>query len=312
MDAHGADDEIRVEGLDPPIETPRLRGKVIARASMHDLLDELSSDLTAHALNCVREFGDFHLALSGGQTPMPFYEQLMYDPRYRAIPWRRTHLWMVDERCVGFEDERSNFGRIKEVIVDHSDIPPEQVHPMIAMAPGAGERYERELRETLGWRQKGHDRLDFVLLGVGPDGHTASIFPGSPALDVHAARAALHAHDAHDQCRALRRAARDRRRQARGARPRRRRRKPAGAPGRRRPPRCRRAAVVSRPRRRRREIGVTQAGIRLPRFREERLQDRARRERVAQLLLLAVGAPRARHALVCLEAREPLVVEVHR
>jgi hypothetical protein len=50
MDAHGADDEIRVEGLDPPIETPRLRGKVIARASMHDLLDELSSDLTAHAL----------------------------------------------------------------------------------------------------------------------------------------------------------------------------------------------------------------------------------------------------------------------
>jgi 6-phosphogluconolactonase len=182
MDAHGADDEIRVEGLDPPVETPRLRGKVIARASVHELLDELSSDLTAHALNCVREFGDFHLALSGGQTPMPFYEQLMYDPRYRAIPWRRTHLWMVDERCVGFEDERSNFGRIKEVIVDHSDIPPEQVHPMIAMAPGAGERYERELREALGWRQKGHDRLDFVLLGVGPDGHTASIFPGSPAL----------------------------------------------------------------------------------------------------------------------------------
>ncbi|MFM8699580.1 MAG: 6-phosphogluconolactonase, partial [Phycisphaerales bacterium] len=150
MDAHGADDEIRVEGLDPPVETPRLRGKVIARASVHELLDELSSDLTAHALNCVREFGDFHLALSGGQTPMPLYEQLMYDPRYRAIPWRRTHLWMVDERCVGFEDERSNFGRIKEVIVDHSDIPPEQVHPMIAMAPGAGERYERELREALG------------------------------------------------------------------------------------------------------------------------------------------------------------------
>ena len=183
MDAHGADDEIRVEGLDPPVETPRLRGKVIARASVHELLDELSSDLTAHALNCVREFGDFHLALSGGQTPMPFYEQLMYDPRYRAIPWRRTHLWMVDERCVGFEDERSNFGRIKEVIVDHSDIPPEQVHPMLAAMPDAAARYERELREALGWRAKGHDRLDFVLLGMGADGHTASIFPGSPALD---------------------------------------------------------------------------------------------------------------------------------
>lgn len=85
MDAHGGDDEIRVEGLDPPIEAPRLRGKVIARANAHELLDELSSDLAAHALNCVREFGDFHLALSGGQTPMPLYEQLMYDPRYRTI-----------------------------------------------------------------------------------------------------------------------------------------------------------------------------------------------------------------------------------
>ena len=175
--------EIRVEGLDSEIARPRLPGRVVARHCTDELLDAVAFDLLVHAANCTREFGDFHLALSGGRTPLPLYERLMYDPRFRAFPWRRTHLWVVDERCVPFEDERSNFARLKETIVDHSDIPPEQVHPMLAAMPDAAARYERELREALGWRAKGHDRLDFVLLGMGADGHTASIFPGSPALD---------------------------------------------------------------------------------------------------------------------------------
>ena len=176
------DDEIQVEGLDPPIARPRLAGAVVARHGAEELYDSVAADLLVHAANCVRRFGDFHLALSGGRTPFPLYERLMYDPRFRGLPWRRTHLWMADERAVPFESEQSNFGRIKEVIVDHSDIPPEQVHPMLAALPDAAGRYERELREALGWREKGHDRLDFVLLGMGTDGHTASIFPGSAAL----------------------------------------------------------------------------------------------------------------------------------
>jgi 6-phosphogluconolactonase len=152
------------------------------RDTVDDLIDSLAADLVVHAHNCVRTFGSFHLALSGGSTPIPLYRRLMYDPNYRNLPWTKTHLWIVDERRVAFQDDRSNFKMINELIGDHSGIPAEQIHPMFALAPDADDEYERILRDELFWREKGQDRLDFVLLGMGSDGHTASLFPGSPAL----------------------------------------------------------------------------------------------------------------------------------
>jgi 6-phosphogluconolactonase len=167
---------------DVPV-APALPGHVVVARSKDALIDAVAADLMVHALNCVRAFGDVHIALSGGSTPFPLYERLMYDPNLRSFPWQRTHLWIVDERCVPFDHEKSNFRQIKDIIVDHSGIPPEQVHPMLAMRPDADEIYERELREHLGWRERGQDRLDFVLLGMGDDGHTASMFPGHDVLD---------------------------------------------------------------------------------------------------------------------------------
>lgn len=166
----------------PTPSTPDLPGTVVVRHEADAVIDAVASDLVIHATNCVREFGDFHLALSGGSTPLPLYRRLMYDPNYRGLPWTKTHLWIVDERRVDFSDDRSNFKAISELIVDHSGIPQGQVHPIFATAEHADAEYEAVLRETLGWRPKGHDRLDFVLLGMGGDGHTASLFPHSPAL----------------------------------------------------------------------------------------------------------------------------------
>ncbi|MBL9150509.1 MAG: 6-phosphogluconolactonase [Phycisphaerae bacterium] len=168
---------------DAPLPKIALPGEVVARRTADELIDTATADLVVHAQNCVRTFGDFHIALSGGSTPMPLYERLMYDPNLRALPWGRTHLWIVDERCVPFDNDKSNFKHIKEIIADHSGIPPEQVHPMLATRPDADVLYERELREHLGWREKGQDRLDYVLLGMGPDGHTASMFPHHEVLD---------------------------------------------------------------------------------------------------------------------------------
>jgi 6-phosphogluconolactonase len=161
---------------------PRLPGSVVVRESADELVDSIAADFFFQCKACVSTFGDFQLALSGGHTPEPLYRRLMYDPRFRDLPWKRTHLWQVDERRVPLDDERRNFKMIRETLVDHSDIPREQVHAIDALAPDADTRYETELRDVLGWREKGHDRLDCTILGIGADGHTASLFPHSPAL----------------------------------------------------------------------------------------------------------------------------------
>lgn len=168
--------------IDGPPAKPALPGTVILRPSADELIDAVAADMLIQAMACVRQFGDFHIALSGGSTPLPLYRRLMYDPAYRQLPWQRTHLWIVDERRVPFDDERSNFGQINDLIGLHADIPRHQVHPIHALEPDADVRYEKELADVLLWRERGHDRLDYVLLGMGSDAHTASLFPRSPAL----------------------------------------------------------------------------------------------------------------------------------
>ncbi len=172
----------------PELPKPRLPGEVVVREEVADLIDAITADLLVQAKACVRSFGDFHLALSGGSTPEPLYRRLMYDPRMRGFPWKKTHLWQVDERCVHEDDDLRNWTMIAGLLLEHSDIPPEQAHPMPVLEADGDERYEQELREALEWREKGHDRLDYVLLGMGTDLHTASLFPGSMALDARAGR----------------------------------------------------------------------------------------------------------------------------
>ena len=169
--------------VDDDIPPPALPGHVTVALSPDELIDRIAADLVIHSENCVREFGDFQLALGLGPWSMKLYERLMYDPNYRRLPWRRTHLWLVDERRVEFDDDESHFRQLRETIVDHSDIPPQQVHPIFPTSDDPAGSYEAVLRETLAWREKGQDRLDFVLLEMDAAGCAGSLIdrPGTEA-----------------------------------------------------------------------------------------------------------------------------------
>lgn len=175
--------------------TLELTGDVHVARSTHglhdDLYDDLASALAHAAAQAVCERGVFHLALSGGSTPEPFYIRLVIDPRYRGIPWKQTHVWVVDERRVPADDDRANIKLIRETLTEHVPMRQRQVHPMPVLEENAAALYEDELGRVLMGHEPGvtrdpHQppRLDFVLLGMGDDAHTASLFPHSPALDV--------------------------------------------------------------------------------------------------------------------------------
>ena len=78
-------------------DPPKLPGLVVAREEADDVFTHVARDLLDQALRCVRSFGSFQMALSGGHTPFPLYERLMTDPLYRGFPWAKTHLWIVDD-----------------------------------------------------------------------------------------------------------------------------------------------------------------------------------------------------------------------
>jgi 6-phosphogluconolactonase len=123
------------------------------------------------------------IALSGGSTPRALYRLIASDYR-DDIPWRHVHIFLADERFVPETDPRSNYGMAKATLLDHVPCPPDHIHPIpthLATAPAAADAYDTELRAYFGGEWP---RLDLILLGIGEDCHTASLFPGSPALAV--------------------------------------------------------------------------------------------------------------------------------
>jgi 6-phosphogluconolactonase len=125
--------------------------------------------------------GRFSVALSGGATPRRTYELLAAPPWVDQAPWDRVHVFWGDERCVDLNDSRSNARLAKEVWLDRVPIPGTQIHPLdCALDPAAAARqYEAKLREFFAGQPP---ILDLVLLGLGHDGHTASLFPGTAVL----------------------------------------------------------------------------------------------------------------------------------
>lgn len=137
------------------------------------------------ARDAIEAKGNFRLALAGGGTPLPTYRLLAEPPLREQMPWKSTDVFWGDERCAPMDSPLSNAGRAYDALLDSTPLPHDQIHPIlcggISSPEQAAEQYELLLKGFFPGSKPG---LDLVLLGLGEDGHTASLFPQSPAIET--------------------------------------------------------------------------------------------------------------------------------
>jgi 6-phosphogluconolactonase len=140
---------------------------------------EATAFIADEARAAVTSRGRFTMAVSGGRTPWLMLRALAAG----ELPWRQVHVFQVDERLAPAGDPDRNFAHLRASLLDHAPLSPDHVHAMPVEAGElnrAAEQYARTLREVAGLPPV----LDLIHLGLGPDGHTASLVPGDPVLDV--------------------------------------------------------------------------------------------------------------------------------
>ncbi|XP_076870414.1 GDH/6PGL endoplasmic bifunctional protein [Brachyhypopomus gauderio] len=166
----------------------KYRSAEMVSAWAKELVERLASDLQAVAEEAVQKSGRFHLALSGGSSPIALFLQLAL--HQYTFPWSSTHVWLADERCVPPNEVDSNFRSIHDQLLQIVRIPYFNIHPMPVQLnerlcvdeDGGALLYENEIK-----RHMNASSFHYVLLGVGQDGHTASLFQESK-LDDHGER----------------------------------------------------------------------------------------------------------------------------
>jgi len=163
-----------------------LPGTVDVSASPADVAEHVATWLIAESNSAIALRGKFSVALAGGTTPKQLYQLLSSEPRRKEIAWPRWEFYFGDERACPPNDERSNYAMVNHALFVPAEINNGQIHRMPAEAGDlaqAADGYAQTLVAQVGDDDE-VPRLDCVLLGVGENGHTASLFPGDPALLV--------------------------------------------------------------------------------------------------------------------------------
>lgn len=147
-----------------------------------DLIQQAVELFIRSANDAIRKNGVFTVSLSGGSTPRPLYEALGSPIHRERVDWGKVHLFWGDERPVPPTDPQSNYRMVKEALLDRIDIPETNIHRVLAEMDVrmAAFQYEEELRQFFSGEWPS---FDFIFLGMGQDGHTASLFPGSAGLN---------------------------------------------------------------------------------------------------------------------------------
>ena len=155
--------------------------------SMEALYEALENHWRLIAKHAIDDHGAFFVALAGGSTPRKFYERLAKQDQISNHEWKKTHIYFGDERCVPQGHEDSNYRMVKESLLSKVALLPEHVHAMFSADMSMKdnvENYNLLLNGELPLDGQGHPVFDLVMLGMGEDGHTASLFPGTEILNV--------------------------------------------------------------------------------------------------------------------------------
>lgn len=160
------------------------RAEIVTAADPAALAAAAAQRFAASAAAAMKARGRFTVALAGGSTPAALYRLLSQAPYRGQVDWSRTLVFFGDERCVPPEHPWSNYRMARETLLDHVPLPPENIYRMAGeRAPeDAAADYARALRRAFGLRGAARPQFDLILLGMGDDGHTASLFPGTAAL----------------------------------------------------------------------------------------------------------------------------------
>jgi len=158
------------------------RKEILIFDSIQEIAESVISTWKGLAEQALKENKIFSVALSGGKTPEPIYKRLA---EKKDLPWYRTHIFMVDERYVPYNHERNNYRMINQSLLIGLEIPATNIHPILTTElypeDAAGD-YENDLVTFFRDKFKKTPGFDLILLGIGEDGHIASLFPDSEAL----------------------------------------------------------------------------------------------------------------------------------
>jgi 6-phosphogluconolactonase len=163
-----------------PVNKP----EIIICSDVDELNRKAAAQFVELANDAIARAGRFTVALSGGSTPKALYSLLALAAYRDRTDWQRVHLFWGDERCVPPDHAESNFRMVEEALLSKIQIPGKNIHRMAGEkeASEAAGDYESELRNFFALGARKLPRFDLILLGLGEDGHTASVFPGSTAL----------------------------------------------------------------------------------------------------------------------------------